>query len=135
MLSISKNLWEGYILDTWKMKSIHISHSLLEACTALDLLEAWTPQESPNLFQGSHISSTRIFSLFSKQWTNQLLQWTRLQISWQHNLQPQITSTAILSTEWGWKIMTVISLKTVNTCICRKEINSNCPEKYNFDVF
>lgn len=39
--------------------------------------------------------------------------------------QPWYTSIAILSTEWGWKIMTVVQLKTVNTCIHMKEIDSD----------
>lgn len=51
MLTISKNQWQGYYSGHFKNGNYQISHSLLQACTALDLLEAWIPQESPNFIQ------------------------------------------------------------------------------------
>lgn len=49
------------MVDTGKNGKYQISFSLLQACTASDLLESWIPQGSPNLIHDWHRSSTYIF--------------------------------------------------------------------------
>lgn len=60
MLSISTNLARGHYGGYLKNGKYQISQRLLEACTTSDLLEAWSPQDSPNGIEDSPRSSTHM---------------------------------------------------------------------------